>query len=446
MRSANGRPIPREEAGFALIEVLISAVIIVLASGATFGLLSASAHSSAEERHRSEAFGLAQEDQARLRALPISSLNRLNQTRTVTLNGNPFTIESEGEYINNKTGTSSCGQGTSSADYIQITSTVTWPSLGSRKPAEIQSIVAPPPGSLNPENGTLTISADNAAEAPISGIGLSGTGAGTFSGTTDSEGCAVFANQAAGNYTLTPSGVATGLVEQNGNPPGPQTVSVIAGSTSTVQLLYDRPGSIPIKFTAILGGILKESEADSAVVFNTGMTTAKTFGTIGTPKRELEAKPLFPFTSPDTVYAGSCEGDNPNPEDETNPPDAAALASVIIPPGGPSPTATVQLPVLNLNVWSGSGSSSPGTRVKSAHVIVSDTKCPAKRTYTTEATGTGATSIALPWSTYEVCADNGSGGTSHKQASTQAVQNLTSTGTTVNLYLGATGLARGPCT
>ncbi len=325
MRSANGRPIPREEAGFALIEVLISAVIIVLASGATFGLLSASAHSSAEERHRSEAFGLAQEDQARLRALPISSLNRLNETRTVTLNGNPFTIESEGEYINNKTGTSSCGQGTSSADYIQITSTVTWRSLGSRKPAEIQSIVAPPPGSLNPENGTLTISADNAAEAPISGIGLSGTGAGTFSGTTDSEGCAVFANQAAGNYTLTPSGVATGLVEQNGNPPGPQTVSVIAGSTSTVQLLYDRPGSIPIKFTAILGGILKESEADSAVVFNTGMTTAKTFGTIGTPKRELEAKPLFPFTSPDTVYAGSCEGDNPNPEDETNPPDAAAL-------------------------------------------------------------------------------------------------------------------------
>ena len=195
MKLEKGRSAPPGEAGFALVEVLISAVIIVLASGATFGLLSASAHSAAEERHRSEAFGLAQEDQSRLRALPVASLNRLTQTRTVTLNGTPFTVESEGEYINNKTGTSSCGQGTSSADYIQITSTVTWPSLGSRKPAEIQSIVAPPPGSLNPEDGTLTISADNAAEAPIPGIGLSGTGAGTFSGTTDSEGCAVFANQ-----------------------------------------------------------------------------------------------------------------------------------------------------------------------------------------------------------------------------------------------------------
>jgi Tfp pilus assembly protein PilV len=439
------RSTPPGEAGFALIEVLVSAVIIVIVSGATFGLLSASAHSAAEERHRSEAFAIAQEDQARLRSLPVPTLNHLSQTRTVTLNGTPFTIESEGVFINDKTGTSSCGQGTSSADYVQVTSTVTWPSLGSRKPAEIQSIVAPPPGSLNPDHGTLTISADNAHELPIEGIGLSGTGAGTFSGTTDSNGCALFPDEPAGNYTLTPSGVASGLIEQNGNPPGPLTVSVIAGSTSTVQLLYDQPGWIPINFTTMSGGKLVSSAADSAVVFNTGMTTAKTFGTVGTPVTEIQAKPLFPFTSPDTVYAGSCEGDNPNPNNETSPPGAAAMASVIVPPGGSATTATIQLPVLNLNVWSGSSSSSPGSRVKSAHVIVSDSNCPAKRTYTTESSGL-TTSLALPWSTYEVCADNGSGFGSHKQTISQAVQDLTSTGTTLSFYLGAGGLAKGPCT
>ena len=222
---------------------------------------------------------------------------------------------------------------------------------------------------------------------------------------------------------------------------------MIAGSTSTVQLLYDRPGSIPIKFTAMSsGGSLVASQADTAVVFNTGMTTAKSFGTLGTPKSELRAEPLFPFTSPDTVYAGSCEGDNPNPKDETNPPGAAAMASVIVPAGGTAATATVQLPVLYLNVWSGSSAKSPGSRVKSAHVIVSDTHCPAKRTYTTEAAGLAATSIALPWSTYEVCADNGSGKGTAKQTFTQSVENLTSTGTTLNFYLGAGGLGTGPCT
>ncbi len=102
--------------------------------------------------------------------------------------------------------------------------------------------------------------------------------------------------------------------------------------------------------------------------------------------------------------------------------------------------------MLNLNVWSGKSSSSPGNLVKSAHVIVSDKSCPAKRTYTTEAAGLNTTSISLPWSTYEVCADDGNGNGTAKQTITQAVQNLTSAGTTLNFYLGATGLAKGPCT
>ncbi len=136
----------------------------------------------------------------------------------------------------------------------------------------------------------------------------------------------------------------------------------------------------------------------------------------------------------------------PKPNNDTNPPDALALASVIVPAGAAAPTATIQLPVLNLNVWSGKNSSSPGSRVKSAHVIVSDKNCTAKRTFTTESSGLNTTSISLPWSTYEVCADNGSGFGTAKQTLTQAVENLTSTGTTLNFYLGATGLGKGPCT
>ena len=188
----------------------------------------------------------------------------------------------------------------------------------------------------------------------------------------------IFADLPAGNYTLTPSGVASGLVEHNGNPPAIKTVSVIAGSTSTVPLLYDRPGAILDQITDSPREAASNSLASrySVVVFNTGMTTAKAFGThSGARKSEVRRQPLFPFTSPDTVYAGSCEGDNPNPKNETSPPGAAAMASVIVPAGGTAATATIQLPVLNLNVWSGTSAKSPGSRVKSAHVIVSDTHC-----------------------------------------------------------------------
>ena len=443
MTLARGRSTPPAEGGFVLIEVLVSAVIVLLISGAVFGLLTTTGHASAEERHRSEAYALAQEDQARLRSLRVPTLNKLSQTRTVTLNGTPFTIESSGVFINDKTGTSSCGKESSSADYAKIITKVTWPSTGVHAPVTIASIVTPPTGSLDPSHGTLTIFAANAHEVPIAGVGLTGTGAGTFSGTTSSEGCAMFPDQPSGNYTLTPSGVAGGLVDVNGNTPGPTTIGVVAGSTSTVQLLYDQPGSIITEFTAMSGGKLVASKADSIVVFNSGMTTAKTFGTVGAPESKITAKSLFPFTSKDTVYAGSCEGDNPNPKSETNPPGAAAMASVIVPANGTA-TASIQLPVLNLNVWSGT-SGSPGSRVKSAHVIVSDVNCTAKRTYTAEST-TEATNIPLPWGTYEVCADNGSGNGTHKQTISQAVQNLTSTGTAVNLYLGESGLSKGPCT
>lgn len=431
------------QAGFALIEVLVSAVVAVLIAGATFGLLESSARSSAEERHRSVAYAIAQEDQARLRAMQVPSLNNLSQTRIVTLNGTPFTVESRGTFVNDATGTSSCGQETSSADYVKVASTVTWPSIGSRPPAVIHGIVAPPNGSLDPTHGTLTISVENAQGTGVPGIGLSGVGAGSFSGVTDSAGCALFADQPSGNYTLTPSGPA-GLVEKDGNSPAPQIVSVVAGTTATVALQYDQAGSIAVQFQTRVGGTLVPSSADSIVAFNTGMTTAKTFGTPGGSRvSSVTATPLFPFASPDTVYAGACGGNNPNPTGMANPPGAAAIASLLVPAGGSVP-ATIQLPALHLTVWSGT-SAVPLSRVANAHVTISDDNCsisgqPIKRTYATNATG-NLVDPGLPWSIYDVCVDDG---LRRQTAAKVAVQDLTN-GTTLPLYMTGAGSASGTC-
>ena len=121
------------------------------------------------------------------------------------------------------------------------------------------------------------------------------------------------------------------------------------------------------------------SSADSVMVFNTGMTTPKAFGTVGSPAATITATSLFPFTSPDTVYAGNCTGDNPNPTNDSNPPGAAAMASVAVPAGGSAP-ATIQLPALKLTVWSGLSALAPGSPVSGARVTVSDTNCTHRRT------------------------------------------------------------------
>ena len=171
----NPRPQPDDQAGFAIVEVLIAAVFAIGIAGALFGLLNATARSSAEERHRSQAYALAQEDQARMRALRIPVLNNLNQNRSVAFNGTTYTVNSRAFFVNDTTGTTSCGTN-SSADYVRIGSTVTWPTMGSRPPAEIQSIVAPPVGSRDPDAGTLTVTAINAAGQPLPGVGVSGNG------------------------------------------------------------------------------------------------------------------------------------------------------------------------------------------------------------------------------------------------------------------------------
>jgi Tfp pilus assembly protein PilV len=444
---------PSEE-GFVLIEILVSAIVITIVAAAVFSLLNATGRSAAEERHRSEAYAVAQEDQARLRSMRISELNRLNQNRTVTLNATPFTVNSTGVFVNDTTASSSCTSGASSADYVKVASTVTWPSIGKRPPVAIQSIVSPANGSLDPSHGTLTVSTKNAAGLAIPGIGLTGTGAGTFSGTTDSSGCAMFPDQPSGNYTLTPSGIAAGLVDKDGKTPGPLTVGVIAGGTNSVSLLYDLPGSIEkVSFeTKNAKGEVIAAFADSIVVFNTGMTLAKTYGTPGGTTRLASFVPtsLFPFTAPDSVYAGSCGTNNPNPKGEANPPGAAAMASVVVPPNGVAPKVSLVLPALYLTVKSGA------SVVSGARVTITDPACtsggnPVKREYTTTAAGALANTAApaveepgMPWGTYEICASATIAGVKRRlKASNVAVQSLLAAGTSLTLDLSGVGAETG---
>lgn len=425
-----------------MIEVLVSAVMLVAVSGGALAALQASERSAAQERLRARGHGIAQEDQARLRSMRVSELANLQETRTVEVDGVDYTVISAGEFVTDATGTASCTQGTAAADYIRISSTVSWPTVGSRPPVLLQSTVAPPNGSISPDHGALAVAVQDGQNQGLAGVSLTGGGAGSFSGTTGSNGCAIFGDLPEGNYTLTPSG--SDLVDRDGDPPQPQATSVVGLSTNTVVLQYDHPGSVDVSFTTRVGGTLVPSSADSVVVFNTGMTDAKTFGAPGTPGSVVTASPLFPFASPDAVYAGACTANNPNPTGEEDPPGAAAIASVVV-PSGATATATVQLPALNLTVWSGPNASSPGAPVPGARVRVSDTNCeasgggPLRRTFTTDANGKLA-DPGMPWSIYDVCADDG---TVAQTATSVTVKDLAN-GTPLDLYLGSGGAGTCP--
>ena len=102
---------------------------------------------------------------------------------------------------------------------------------------------------------------------------------------------------------------------------------MIPFATNVVVLQYDQPGSVDVDFTTNLTGTLQPSSADSVMVFNSGMSAPQAYGEIGTPVANMTISPLFPFSSPNAVYAGACSRNNPNPNGNEPPP--ASQASVL---------------------------------------------------------------------------------------------------------------------
>jgi Tfp pilus assembly protein PilV len=403
------------EQGFVLIEILVSALVLVIASAGVVTLLQTTIKAQGEQRHGSEAYALAQEDQARLASMRLGSLKHLDETRSIMLNKTEFKVHSLGVFLNDKTSTVSCTVGSSSADYVQMTSIVTWPRMKGSEKAKIVSILSQSNGSLDPNNGTLAVSVTNEAMEPMANVRVYGesTGGGAFDGLTDVAGCASFPDLPAvpiSNYSMTADATAAGLVNKDGKSSEEKTVGVKANDVENVPLQFDHPGTIPLNFKYRVGstGTFATATADSVVAYNSTMTTAKVVGTPGGIRESIiNATPLFPFTSAYTLYPGSCASNNPNTEGK-NP---AGVATVVAPRGATAAPATIQLPALELVVKKGSTGPVPG-----AKVTITDTSCKeakgslVKRTFTTNAAGkpssseTGVAEPALPWGKYTVCA------------------------------------------
>jgi Tfp pilus assembly protein PilV len=425
------------EEGIALIEVVISALIAAIVVGGVLHLLSATGKASTEQRRRAQAYAIAQEDQARLRATRIGQLNNEMKPRTVTLNSMPYTVTSTAKFVSDKTGSTTCGSTSgASADYVQVGSSVTWPTMRTgAPPVQLESIVSPVSGSLDPTAGSFLVHAYNAAGTAISGVGVSGTGAGTFSGSTDSNGCAAFGGLPAGTYTITPS-LGENYVGPNGEEPEAETVKMTGGSIIPLEWNYDLESKVKLSFSVRnSAGTVVTTTNDSVVAVNTEMTTgARTFGTPGTYVSAVTATPLFPFSGSYSFYAGTCSSDAP---------ETSGILSLKAPTGGES-SGVIQMPALYLTVKNSVGTTAEKTSVTGAAVTLTDTKCAksAKRSYSTIAGG-GLSNPAVPGGSYEICASfKPSGSTSYRRLIVSKELKSIS-GTSLTMDIGGTGSETG---
>jgi prepilin-type N-terminal cleavage/methylation domain-containing protein len=465
----------RSEAGFTLIEVLVSAMIVALVGTAGATAFIVATHASGFTRLRSDAQTLAQQDQNRLRGLNIDELSNLNQTLTpVTLDGAAFTVKEGASYVSDAVGAPSCTN--PSADYLEVTSTVTWSNMGSAAPITASSVLTPTVGSVDPTNGTLAVSVINAAGSGVAGANVSISGPHSDTAQTAAGGCALFGDIPPGAYNVAVSPETGTYVDaQSGQAvsvanPDIATATVTAGTTagSPTQFQIDAGGSIVPSFvtaypTGVSPAVPAPATSPAVVVFNTSLkppgyrvcsaadAACPAVGSVDATFpvsvwSAAGATPLFPYTY--SVWAGSCLTNEPKFSGGV---DASGAVTA-----GTSKSVSLTLPAMVVRLYSGTTATTAQERTAlpaGSHLVMSDTGCGVNYVgYTaippllaptqavlplTTVTGPGGTNDTgllkypgMPFGKYTVCYDNGT-----KKYTTTAVNQ--STGEIVSLFAGS---------
>ncbi len=447
-RSGLLRMLADTQTGFTIIEVLVASIMVTLMAGGVATALISTATVSGDQRRRSQANEIAQQDQERMKGMSIKMLQALKETRTVgPYDGTTYSVYSTGQFLSN-TGNASCSTaGTAAAAFVRITSTVnwsgnmktgadindvnSWTANSIRPPIKQESLIAPRTG------GTLLVGVNDQEGAPVGGATINIFGSKeSETADTSSEGCAVFGGLVPGGYYI--GAQKAGHVDPNGND-YPFTGATAGSGTATPTPFKMGPaGNVTASFqTTIAGTTYTGQKAPSISWFNAGMDLgSKNFTPPTFPSTPITPSParMFPFKDPTTgynnnytVWAGMCDAAKPPSTPSSN----LSLASVY-----PSTTAVldgtsqprVKEPGLIVKV------TYAGSAVTPDHIQLKDS-C-GQRWFSDVRPGDPNNALGQlnfpgqPYGTYSVCADyDPPGATPRKQFTVNSVANT-------NLTLG----------
>jgi hypothetical protein len=438
-RRSRLRALRSAEAGFALIEVMVSAGLVMVIAAAVLGGIDVPSVLSGRNQATSVAASLAQKDQERLRSLPIATLvaGPLNQTLAPkVVDGHSYTVAEKVSWVTDSGTSVSCASGdTQSGDYLKLSSTVTAPSM--RKPVLIESLLAPPNGSLASKKGNLGVLITNQAGDPAAGVPVTISGPASGSGTTDANGCVFFPLINPGSYTVKIQ--KTGWVDKNGANLVQQTSTVSSGATALLQQQYAPAASLTLNVETNAYGTVKPSVPKvSAMLASSYASNPITFAANATSQ---SVNSLFPFTDGYSAWVGPCAASQPV---APNGPYAATPL-----PGG-SGTITIRQPAINLTLTI--NGAQPGIASFASFKSSAGSSCgygglgSKFSNLPLNTAGKLTADPGVPADTYDICVDGQVSGTWYRTIKTGVVVNNYANGTTVTLDGTLNSASQGQCT
>jgi len=347
------RRIAAAERGSLLIETMVGAMIMLIVG---FGVLQMLDHGTAlggEQKRQAVAGNVAQSEQEQVRALPLAEQSNLRRSTPYPVGAITYTAVSRADWVNDTTGDAGCTTPGSAADYLKVTTVVTWPRMGRRKPIELESIITPGVRGFGANQGSLAVQVTDRNATGVSGLQLNLSGSATLSDTTNATGCVLW------GYLTAGSGYAVGFsrppdwVTPDGSQAVSKPVSVVGDQTSNVALLYDRGGAIETAFTTKRtsgGAAIPTSPGFAHVTHSGGGGVSRPFAVSGS---QLTTGLLFPFTTPYAIHADTCtSAEVPNPPPAPSPqfPVAPTPVSATVDPAATTTSAAMRLPAINLKV------------------------------------------------------------------------------------------------
>jgi type II secretory pathway pseudopilin PulG len=402
-----------DERGFTIIEVLVSAAMLVVMSLALLSTLDGAQATSSANRARSVAADVAEQDQERMRGMKITALSNYSAQHTDTVGGIPYQVASSAAWVRDANGAPvSCTSGAGQADYMQITSTVTpVNAVGQRQPVVMKSLMAPPVGSFGTE-GTLALKVKDRADAAQPGVPVAISGPESRSGTTNSLGCVVFDYVKPGTYNMVLN--TPGWVTQQGVTNYTINGTVTTGNVNTTEVVYDKAAPITVNFvTQPLGAATEQPTIGTSARVNNGLLTGPSGYRQQTQlysagKSDMSFPSTFPFSDGYAVYSGTCTQANPTSGGANSgyftTSTIGKRQQVATNPGVPV-TAIVREPAINIEVRKGT---SPTTSplVDGAHVKINSTTSGCESFDLANATTAGVLNDpGMPFGTYQICVD-----------------------------------------
>ena len=324
----------RGEAGTSIVEVVVAAVILIIAAGAVASLVDAAQRDSGQQRIQAVATDLGQAQMEELRTLRFDDLIDLDDTQDVAAGEIRFTVRRRSDWaMTAEPGAVGCSTNSRNPEALRVTTTVTWPSM-KRRPVVLESLVAAPTGA-GARRGGFTVQVGDREGFGVSGLAITMTGPATMTGTTDGSGCVRFNDLPAGDYSVT--GGRGGWLQPDGATSLQRDVTVVTGTTATTSFEYDAGGRAAVRFYRANDASKTALVAVPAARFTGGSADVLVAASPGPTATDFTSPLLFPTVAQYSVKADTCTSVLP-------------AGGATVPQGATSAVQLLPVPVLQARV------------------------------------------------------------------------------------------------